>query len=268
MGIFAAPRTGPDTAAAVLATARDRRRTADAAEAELLALAVDWAIMHPADSIHAAATHTLRGFGQTDLALAGPGAPTVAEYAVPEFAAVVGLSTGAGSRYLGEALELAYRLPRHWARVRSGDLQGWKARLVARETIRLSPEAASYVDRHLAGVAHRLKPIQLDRAVNEAIGRFMPDEVERLAAESWDKRHVTVQDQLVSFTGTMHLDAELDIVDALDLETAVAAGPISEPLSARPSCSTYAAPRPWATSPDGSSRWTSSPMRPRRPVPG
>jgi hypothetical protein len=224
MGISTTPRTRPDTAAAILVAARDRRRTADAAEAELLALAVDWAIMHPADSIHEAATRILRGFGQTDLALAGPGAPTVAEYAVPEFAAVVGLSTGAGGRYLGEALELAYRLPRHWARVQSGDLQGWKARLVARETIRLSPEAASYVDRHLAGVAHKLKPIQLDRAVNDAIGRYMPDEVERLAAESWDKRHVTLHDQLVSFTGTMHLDAELDIADALDLEIAVAAG--------------------------------------------
>jgi hypothetical protein len=60
--------------------------------------------------------------------------------------------------------------------------------------------------------------------VNEAIGRFMPEEVQRLAEASWDKRHVTVHDQLVSFTGTMTVEAELDIADALDLEGAVAAG--------------------------------------------
>ena len=80
------------------------------------------------------------------------------------------------------------------------------------------------MDRHVAPVAHKVKPVQLDRVINEAIGRFMPDEVERLAAASWDKRHVTLYDQLVSFTGTMHLDAELDIADALDLDAAVAAG--------------------------------------------
>jgi hypothetical protein len=52
----------------------------------------------------------------------------------------------------------------------------------------------------------------------------MPEEVERLAEASWDKRHVTVFDQLVSFTGTMVVEAELDIADALDFEQAVAAG--------------------------------------------
>jgi heme oxygenase len=104
MGISTAVDTSLDTAAGVLCAARDRRRAADLAEADLLALAVDWAAMHPADSIHEPATHTLRGFGQTDLALAGEGAPTVAEYAVPELAAALGLSTEAGKRYLGEAL--------------------------------------------------------------------------------------------------------------------------------------------------------------------
>lgn len=216
--------TRPDSVAGVLACARARRHSADAAEADLLGLAVQWAAMHPADSIHPAATHHLRGFGETDLALAGPGAPTVAEFCVAEFAAAVGLSTEAGRRYVGEAIELRYRLPRLWARVTGGDLPAWKARLVARETVRLSSEAAAHVDRHVAPVAHKMRPAQLDRLVAEAIGRFMPAEVERLAAESWDKRHVTLFDQMVSFTGTMQVEAELDIADALDFGAAVAAG--------------------------------------------
>jgi hypothetical protein len=217
-------RTEPASAAAVLAAARDRRRTADHAEAELLQLAVDWAVMHPADSIHDPAFLVDRGGNQTDVALAGPGAPTIAEYAVAEFVAVLGMSPEAGKRYLGEAIELRYRLPRLWRRVLAGGLSAWKARLVARETIRLSTDAAAYVDQHVAPRAHKLKPAQLDRAVNEAIARHMPEEVERLAAESWDKRHVTIHDQLVSFTGTMTVEAELDIADALDLDAAVAFG--------------------------------------------
>ena len=224
MAINHAERLRPDTGREVLRAVRSRRQAADAAEAELLQLAVEWALMHPADTIHQPATHVLRGFGETDLALAGEGAPTIAEYAVPEFAAVAGLSSEAGRRYLGEALEVCYRLPRTWRRVIAGDLSAWRARLVARETIRLSQEAVSYVDAHVAPVAHQVKPAQLDRVVNEAIGRFMPEEVQRLADASWDRRHVTLHDQLVSFTGTMQLEAELDIADALDLEAAVAAG--------------------------------------------
>jgi hypothetical protein len=224
MTITATSQARPESAAGVLAAARARRRVADTAETELMELAVEWAVMHPVDSIHEPATRTLRGFGQTDLALAGPGAPSVAEFCVAEFAAAVGLSTEAGKRFLGEAMELRYRLPCLWTRVVRGDLAGWKARVVARETTRLSAEAAEFVDRNVAPTAHKVRPAELDRLVAEAIGRFMPEEVERLAKESWDKRHVTLFDQLVSFTGTMRLEAELDIADALDFDTAVAAG--------------------------------------------
>ncbi|HET8665185.1 MAG TPA: HNH endonuclease, partial [Nocardioides sp.] len=229
MANIALLETPPDSAVGVLAAARAERRAADAAEANLCRLAVAWAVMHPADSMNpdldtAPAVYYDQGGNQTDVQLAGPGAPSVGEYAVAEFATTIGLSEGAGRGFLGECLELRYRLPRLWKRVMSGSLAAWKARLVARQTIRLSPEAAGFVDRHVAPSAHKVRPAQLDRLVNQAIGRFMPDEVERLAEASWDKRHLTIHDQLVSFTGTMTLQAELDIADALDLETAVAAG--------------------------------------------
>ncbi len=71
MGAGAALDTRPESAAGVLAAARDRRRAADAAEADLCRLAVQWAAIHPADSIHEPATFVLRGCGQTDLTLAG-----------------------------------------------------------------------------------------------------------------------------------------------------------------------------------------------------
>ena len=80
-----------DTATAVLAFARDRRAAADAAEADLLQAAVTWADLHPAESIPDAAL--LSRYGEQPLAVAGPGAPLVAEFAVAEFAAAVGMPT-------------------------------------------------------------------------------------------------------------------------------------------------------------------------------
>ena len=83
-----------------------------AAEARLLQHAVDWAGMHSTDSIEDAAM--LAGYGDQGMPLAGAGAPLVAEFAVTEFAAAIGLSTEAGKRYVGHALELRHRLPRVW----------------------------------------------------------------------------------------------------------------------------------------------------------
>ena len=57
MGISSIPHLRPDTAADVLSAARDRRRAADAAEADLLELAVDWASMHSPNSTNHPAGH-------------------------------------------------------------------------------------------------------------------------------------------------------------------------------------------------------------------
>src|ERR1700754_5237041 len=158
-----------DAPADVLAFARQRRAVADRAEAELLQAAVVWADQHPAESLEAAevfrASGYAGGFGDTAVPIAGPGAPLVAEFSVAEFAAAVGMTTDAGKRYLGQAVELRYRLPRLWKRVVAGDLPGWKARRVAHETIshELTTDAAAHVDRHLAPVAHKVGVAVVDR---------------------------------------------------------------------------------------------------------
>src|SRR3954454_13843505 len=150
-GATAGLDTAADTAAGVLAFARDRRAAADAAEADLLRAGCAWADLHPAEWIGDAVR-----FGDNPLPIAGPGAPLVAEFCVAEFAAAVGLPTETGKAYLGEAVELRHRLPRIWARVVAGDLAAWRARRIARETIGLSLAAAGFVDVQVAGVAHRI----------------------------------------------------------------------------------------------------------------
>ncbi len=91
-----------------------RKRTADLNQAEIdrFILAVEWAVMHPVESIiHAAMVDGT----EDELAIAGDGAPLVAEFCVAELALALGMSTGAGKRYLGDAVETRYRLPRLWS---------------------------------------------------------------------------------------------------------------------------------------------------------
>ena len=120
-----------------------------------------------------------------------------------EFAAAVGMSTEAGKLYLGQAVELRYRLPRLWARVVAGDLPAWRARRVADETIcTLTAEAAA-----LRGPARRPGGAQdparaPDRLVEEAIARFMPETAEETRRRAADGRHFTVDHEQVSFAGT------------------------------------------------------------------
>ena len=141
-----------------------------------------------------------------------------------EFAAAVGLPTETGKAYLGEALELRHRLPKTWARVRSGELAAWRARRIARATIALSPAAAGFVDDQVAGFAHRIRPSGVDRLVEEAIVRFMPDQARRRREAAADGRHAHVHTDQVSFEGTVWVEAEVDLADALDLDTALSVG--------------------------------------------
>ena len=66
----------PDDAAGVLAAARERRAVADRAEADLLALAVQWAVIHPAETLDDAEGYATRvhiaGVDEEPMPLAGP----------------------------------------------------------------------------------------------------------------------------------------------------------------------------------------------------
>ena len=183
--------------------------------------AAEWAELHPPESLDDAAY--VEGT-EGELAIAGEGAPLVAEFACAELASALGIPSSWGARLVGDALELRHRLPRVWARVMKADLQVWRARRIAQATMLLSPEAAGWVDAHVAPFAHRVGPAQTDRLVATAIGRFDPAlaEAERRAAA--DRRSFQVDHQQVSFAGTSRVYGELDLADALDLDAAVSSG--------------------------------------------
>ncbi|WP_210650225.1 HNH endonuclease signature motif containing protein [Nocardioides sp. SYSU D00065] len=236
------------SASALLAAIKERKAAEDRAAADQLDLAARWADLHPPESIHAAASFTVPGCEHEE-PIAGEGAPLVAEFCVAELGAVLGISTTAAKRLIGHALELRHRLPRLWAQVQAGAVPAWRARSVAEATIHATPaltrEAAGWVDSQVAAVAGRIGPAQLDRLVAETIKRYdlaAPDpaadpEDGYLAV---DPRHVTIDTQDVHYAGTMRLEAELDLADALDLDRALAHGAATlaalgsaEPLDAR-----------------------------------
>ena len=120
-----------------------------------------------------------------------------------------------------------------WAQVHSGRVPAWRARSVAEATIHTTPaltrEAAAFVDAQVAAVAGRIGPAQLDRLVAETIKRYDLADVDPAADPEdgylyVDPRHATIHDDDVHFAGTMRLEAELDIADALDLDRALAHG--------------------------------------------
>ncbi len=164
-------------------------------------------------------------FGDTPVPVAGDGAPLVAEFCVAEFAAALGLPTETGKAYLGEALELRHRLPRTWARVRGRGPAGVAGPADRPRHDRPEPVAAAgFVDDQVAGFAHRIRPTGVDRLVEEAIVRFMPDEARRRREAADDGRHAHVHTHQVSFEGTVWVEAEVDLADALDLDTALSVG--------------------------------------------
>ncbi|GAA5134693.1 hypothetical protein GCM10023339_71580 [Alloalcanivorax gelatiniphagus] len=220
------------TASDLLSHVRSRKAAEDRAAADVLLAAAQWADLHPPESIHSAATLSVPGCEHEE-PIAGPGCPSVAEFCVAELGAVLGISTTAVKKLIGHALELRHRLPRLWAAVQSGTVPAWRARSVAEVTIHTTPalttEAARFVDAQVAAVAGKIGPAQLDRLLAETIKRYdLADADPTSDPEDGylhvDPRHATLHSEEVHYAGTMRLEAELDIADALDVDRALAHG--------------------------------------------
>ena len=204
--------------AAVLAFARQRRADAQAAEVDVLRAALAWADLHPAESVEPGPV-----FGrELVVPLAGEGAPEVAEFAPMERGAALGVSTDSARGLMADALELAHRLKRTWALVQAGEVPLWKARRLAQLTHQLPLDGAAYVDRQLAAVAGKVGLTRLARLVDEAQAMFDPDAAEKARLAAAESRRFDVHTERANHDGTIHVEGNLDLADALDLEAAIA----------------------------------------------
>ncbi|QCC76284.1 HNH endonuclease signature motif containing protein [Nocardioides daphniae] len=209
----------------LVALARERSAAVRRAEADVMVIAYEWAVAHPAreDGADAAVFHSPVGFEP----ISGDGTPEVNEYAVAELGGALGLSTDAAKKLIGHALELAHRLPKLWARLTAGEVPVWRARLVAEATIHAYPalpaEGVAWIDSQVAPFIEKMGRAAIDRLIERAMKLYGLATAGDDDAPS-DTRHVTIVGERDPFAQTMQVHAELDIADALDLEQAVAAG--------------------------------------------
>ncbi|TCC31233.1 DUF222 domain-containing protein [Kribbella sindirgiensis] len=141
------------------------------------------------------------------IVLGGDGCPEIAEFAIAEFAAVLGVSPGVGARLLGDALALRRRFPFTWARILSGDATPWKARQLVAACVKLSQEAAAYVDRRVAAVIDTISPYRLEKIIKAAKFHVAPDLARAEADEKARERGVFVGETDEHGTRTMYIKA-------------------------------------------------------------
>ena len=207
------------------------RRTADRAEADLLLHVAELADAHPVwGDVDPAAwdSHERRLDGPDRRSrLAGEGTPQVAEYAVVELAAALGVSYVTGVSLVADVLELRHRLPRLWALVHEGRVQVWRARAVVGLTPRLERATVDFVDRHATILATqgRLDLTRVRRLVDSALAVCEPETVAGLEEAASSRRGVWFEhSDTVAHTDlgaplvTSTMRAVLDGMDALQLD--------------------------------------------------
>ncbi|MFG1906324.1 hypothetical protein [Kribbella sp. NPDC048928] len=176
----------------LLEQAAECRAIANRSDARLLECAQVYADRyHPSNVEPRPARRSYDG-RERAVVLGGDGCPEIAEFAIAEFAVVVGVSPGVGRDLLADALALRHRFPRTWARVQSGEATPWKARQIVRTCTRLHHEAAAYVDARVAGVIDTISPYRLTEIVAAAKRAADPGLAAKDAAEAADKRGVFI----------------------------------------------------------------------------
>ena len=120
----------------------------------------------------------------------GDGTPDVEEFTAEPLGAVFTI-TNAALQLISDALDLAYRLPRVWARVETLELPAWRARRIAQATTGLTREQAAAVDAQLAPKAHTCGTRAIEQAIAEVTATEDPveqDTEEVLDRSRWEVR--------------------------------------------------------------------------------
>ncbi|MGN6783169.1 MAG: hypothetical protein ACTHJH_16900 [Marmoricola sp.] len=214
---------------------RDARAVEVAAGVEVLRLAVAWADAHPALDDQGRPVPTPLVSGEALAAhFAGidpeefreaigdrpawAGLPRLGWDAEAGFAVTAGLSTRAGSALLRDALILRHRLPAIWAKVTTGAVPAWRARLIAVEVAGAPDDVCAAIDAVVAPVADRAGTVSVRRLVNEAMVRLYPDVV---AVRSWqdlERRYVHLDRDHLGHTAIAGMDIRADYADLVDLD--------------------------------------------------
>ncbi|MDP9823184.1 HNH endonuclease signature motif containing protein [Nocardioides massiliensis] len=156
------------------------------------------------------------------IVVAGEGAPSVHEHAPLELAAALGMSPDSGIVLMSHSLELRYRLPKLWERLEAGEVEAWRARQVAGQTLKLDLAIVTKVDELLASTRRAINKATALELITEALLALDPEEAARLEAEKSDGRGMFVLPPLPGDSPAFtEVHARLDTPDAEALEAMV-----------------------------------------------
>ena len=207
---------------AVLGRAVDAMAARRRAEVAVLEAALEWAHQHLAAEDASGASWSPPGvlWGERAVPLAGPGAPRVREFAPAELAAALDITHEAALALIGDALDLAHRLPRLWGLVRDLKVPVHLGRWAAQESRDLDPVAADHADRLLVWQPRRLNPHRVGVLVHEARLYADPDRAVADHDAALGTRRVDVHHELGA-PGTSQVFMTLDTGDAVGFDRTV-----------------------------------------------
>jgi len=196
------------------------------AGAELLVLAYEWAVAHPADRLDP--KEAGKPGRERATILGGPGTPEVTEFAAAEFGARIGRTSHHGRKLMAGALDLRIRLPLLWGRVQALEVRDSYALYVAERTRELSVEEAGWVDQEVAEAADgRIPWTHFEALVAGKVAAAAPqlakEKEERAAAATYAR---TIRPRAGDEThgiGTFVVHGPLPVIEALDTAEAVLA---------------------------------------------
>jgi hypothetical protein len=202
------------------------RRRREAAEVDDLLCAIHWAALHgELDTV--AGSRALPG-AERLVPLGGDGTPPVAEFASAELGAEIGVSPYSASLLVGDALDLAHRLPILWARVRAGEVRPYLGRKVAQATRSASAKAAAAVDAQVAPWADRLTWARPEPIVMSAVIAADPAEAEKAVERAEADEGVWLSEKTQDGLRTIFI--RTDAASAIEFDDAV--GEVAAELAA------------------------------------
>ncbi len=221
-----APTADPVLATDTLARVRHTRSVTLAAEAELLALAAEWADSHPSLVDDPEPWPASRATGDPAEEWSREfdeerGIPAWSWKASASFAAALGRSTASGDALIRDTLVLRHRLPRTWHRAQAGELEAWRARRIAQAVLGAPDDVCDHIDRTVAAIAHQVGPTTLARLLDEAMLRLHPEEREIAQLEALDRRHATLHETSINDSGIAEMTLRGDWKDLHDFDEAL-----------------------------------------------
>ena len=213
----------------LLAYAEERAETIRDAEADLLRIAYQWAMIHHPDRLDPAEAD--RPGRERARQLGGDGTPQVCEFAAAQLGARIGRSPYASAQLMADALDLHHRLPQLWTRVEAGEVRASYARHVCAKTRDLTKDEAAYVDAAVVESADgRISWSRFETLVEAKVAAAAPEAArereEKASKATFAKKLRTDANGMATFM----VRADLPTIDAIDAAVTARADQLQESM--------------------------------------